>query len=295
MEISGIPVLLLLTAAFLSGMLYVILKFFERWKINNLHGLTFNYITASSFALGSAWLTHADIATPMHENGGVAFGIGFLFILVFYIAALTAQKAGVAITSIAGKMSMVIPISAGVLLFGDHLSTMRIAGIALALLAVYLTSAGHKAATASSGSKTWIYPILLFIGSGFVDTSIKISQAWYIKGGSTDVFFGLLFGSAGVIGIMLTVYQLIVKKNSVSWQSIAGGVLLGLANYYSLLFLVRCLASPGAESALIFALVNMLVVVFSAIMAFALFKEHPTRANVTGILLALLSIFILSR
>jgi drug/metabolite transporter (DMT)-like permease len=281
-------------AAFLSSMLYVILKYFQEWKINNLHGLTFNYITASTLALGFAHHANSPVISGIRDNGGIAFFIGSLFIIVFYTAALTAQKAGVAITSIAGKMSMVIPIAAGVLVFGDHLYQTRIIGISLALLAVYLTSAGHKEATKHHSGYIWVYPILLFLGSGIVDTSIKISQAWFIKGGNNDVFFGMLFGSAGIIGSILTLYHLIFKRLKIELRSVLAGIFLGTVNYYSLVFLVRCLASQGAESVLIFSIVNMLVVVISALAAFLLFKEHPTKSNLMGIGLALLSILILS-
>ena len=53
---------------------------------------------------------------------------------------LLGSKSGIAITSIAGKMSMVIPIIFGYFLYGDQLTTMRIVGILIALFAVYLSS-----------------------------------------------------------------------------------------------------------------------------------------------------------
>jgi drug/metabolite transporter (DMT)-like permease len=81
----------------------------------------------------------------------------------------------------------------------------------------------------------------------------------------------------------------------VTLASALAGILLGIVNYYSLVFLVRCLATIGAESALIWAMTNMLVVIFSSVLAFFIFKEKLSRANQLGIGLALLAIFILSR
>ena len=233
---------------------------------------------------------------PTISNFGTfALVVGFFFIVVFYIAALTAQKAGIAVTSIAGKMSMIIPITAGFFLYGDHITGLRIAGMIMALIAVYLSSVKSKTQTnVNVDKKVWIFPLLLFIGSGMVDTSIKISEHYYITRENQNLFFCCLFGAAGIFGILSTLYQYIFKKVKIKLNSIIGGIILGLANYYSLVFLVNCLSTEGAESALIFAIVNMLVVFISALLAFFLFKERPTKMNLIGMLIALIAIFVLS-
>ncbi len=292
---TGDSLLQLIIASVLSSLLYVILKYFDRFRIHNLHGLTFNYITASSFAFFANYEANKLMLPTISNFGTFALVVGFFFIVVFYIAALTAQKAGIAVTSIAGKMSMIIPITAGFFLYGDHITGLRIAGMIMALIAVYLSSVKSKTQTnVNVDKKVWIFPLLLFIGSGMVDTSIKISEHYYITRENQNLFFCCLFGAAGIFGILSTLYQYIFKKVKIKLNSIIGGIILGLANYYSLVFLVNCLSTEGAESALIFAIVNMLVVFISALLAFFLFKERPTKMNLIGMLIALIAIFVLS-
>ena len=292
---SGTLLVNLAIAALLSALLYIILKFFTKWKVVNLHGLTFNYLTASTFAFANEFHHNCALLPTAKSFILPALGIGLLFIIVFYTAALTAQKSGIAITSIAGKMSMVIPITAGVFLYQDQMTLLRIIGIALALVSVYLASVHAEKGEHPSVLKNLQYPILLFLGSGCVDTCIKLSQHYFINNENQNLFFCFLFGSAGVFGTVATLYNYFKNKIAVSARSIFAGIFLGIVNYYSLLFLVKCLATTGAESALIWAMTNMLVVIFSSVLAFFIFKEKLSRANQIGISLALIAIFILSR
>lgn len=285
----------LFAASLTSALLYVILKYFAKFKVNNLHGLTANYLTASTFSFLLNFDTNKLQLTTVSEFAPFAISVGFLFIIVFYTAALTSQKAGIAITSIAGKMSMVIPICAGIFLYNDKVNGIRIFGILLAIIAVYLSSKKEVDKENNSSTKNlWIYPLLLFLGSGLVDTCIKYSQQYYITASNMYLFFSVLFGTAGVFGLIATIYNWIVKKVSVSIISILGGVVLGIVNYYSLVFLVNCLAFQGAESAIIFSIVNILVVFFSVILALLLFKEKPSKINFIGLIIAFIAILVLS-
>ena len=285
-------------AALLSTLLYVILKYFQRWEVYNLHGLTINYLTAASFSFLSNYTSNLQ---NLHEIPGfisAALVIGMLFIVVFYIAALTAQKSGVAVTSIAGKMSMVIPIIAGVGLYGDKITFVRLCGIAVAITAVVLSSIKKENSDSGTGkrktSMLWILPVLLFFGSGMVDTCIKISQHYFITEKNQELYLAFLFGSAGFMGLTASIYQYFRNGISVKLKSIAGGAILGITNFYSLVFLIQALADPGAESSVIFAMSNVMVVLISALFAIFLFKEKLNPMNVAGLLLAVLSIYILT-
>jgi len=285
----------LVVASFLSAILYVILKYFQVFKINNLQGLTFNYMTASSFAFFSNYEKNVECFNHCESFLHYALGIGLLFITVFYTAALTAQHAGITATSIAGKMSMVIPILFGIWYFGDQLTPVRTLGIFTALAAVLLSTIKKKkkAEEVHHGKLILLLPLLLFVGSGFVDTSIKLSEHFIIRPDNQDLFLSYLFGSAGILGGIGSLYNRINKKIKFEWKNILAGVILGITNYYSLVFLIRFLASPGLESSIGFAMTNVLVVIFSTIMGIFLFKEKLSPINQAGIILAITSIIIL--
>lgn len=281
-------------ASLLSAILYIILKFFERFQVTNVHGLTANYLTASLFSFFYTFKTNLTLLPHSSSYAGFALGIGLLFICVFYTAAITAQKSGIAITSIAGKMSMVIPIVFGFILYNDHVTLLRVLGILLALSAVYLSSSPSDGDKADTSKKNWLFPLLLFIGSGLVDTSIKAGQHYFMTEENQYLYFAFLFGSAGVFGIAMTAYMYIRNKIKVKLKSIIAGFILGIANFYSLVFLVKALSDDRAESMLIFSISNVLVVLFSAVLGLLIFKEKPHKKNIIGLLLAIGAIIILT-
>jgi drug/metabolite transporter (DMT)-like permease len=289
----------LLIASLLSALLYVILKYFQKWNIYNLHGLTFNYITAATFSFFSNFEENSALLPQVPDFLPFTILIGCLFISVFYIAALTAQKCGIAVTSIAGKMSMVVPITMSFWLYGDKITIIKVIGILLALTAVVLSSIRKEnkteSTTATASKWLWILPVLLFAGSGIVDSSISISQHYFIDEKNQDIFMAFLFGSAGLIGAIASIYKRYKDGVRVEMKSIGAGVFLGITNYYSLDFLLRALAAEGAESSVVFALCNVLVVLISSLFAITLFKEKLSKANFGGLALAIISILLLSR
>ena len=73
--------------------------------------------------------------------------------------------------SVASKMSVIIPISLGVILYNEQLGFIKIIGILLALIAVYFTS--KKKMEKYNKHPIFFYPVLVFIGAGTIDASLK--------------------------------------------------------------------------------------------------------------------------
>ena len=70
----------------------------------------------------------------------IAIIIGVLFIIMFFILGRSTQKAGMGITTIAGKMSVIFPIAFSILYDPeDVLSPLKLAGILVTLPGVLLT------------------------------------------------------------------------------------------------------------------------------------------------------------
>lgn len=283
--------LLMLLTALTATLLYVILKYFSRFNINNLYALSFNYLTAATISFLMNFEQSINALPSFNEIFLPCFLTGLLFIFVFYTAAITTAKHGLAITSIAGKMSMVIPIAAGFIFYDELITSLKVVGVIIALVAVYVS---NNRVDKNGKFSLSLLPFLLFIGSGMVDTAVKFAQHFYITDSNRQLFISSCFGFAGLFGLAATSYQVIVKKTRLTFRSIIAGVILGAVNYLSLDFLIRCLALPGVESSNVFAMLNMMVVILSALFAFLLFKEKPNKANVSGIILAIIAITVLS-
>jgi drug/metabolite transporter (DMT)-like permease len=283
---------LLLSIVFATS-LVVIFKYFEIFKINTLKAIVVNYIVA--FILGFVF---AEIDVPVTELPAQqwfygALILGIMFVAVFFIMALTAQKNGISVASVAGKMSIVIPALFGVLLYNESVTALKIIGIIIALVAVYLASV--KEEKEKKYTKVAIlFPILLFLGSGAIDTTLKYVEKNYVLENEISIFSGSLFGFAAFFGVLILVFTSIKKRESFGVRNLIAGIVLGIPNYYSIVFLIKALRIENFESATLFTINNVGIVVVSTLVGLLLFKERFSVKNKIGILLAILGIILVA-
>lgn len=289
-------ILYLLLSILSSAFLLIILRSFPIWKVETMHGIIVNYWTAATLAFLANFEENRQNLHLIADFWYVTLMIGFLFIVVFFITARTSQKSGIGAASIASKMSMVIPIGAGILLYNEGLGLQKMAGILLAFPAVILTSRpSRNSENTTFNWKAAGLPALLFVGAGMVDTAIKFAQFHYINDENRQLVIMSIFASAGLFGALRLLFEIFIQKKSVSVKSVLGGLLLGTVNYFSIFFLLKCLESPGTESSTVFALVNVGIVITSFLSGLLLFRESVDRNKIIGLGLALLAIWILSK
>lgn len=274
-------------------MLFIVIRFFNNFKIDSFQAITFNYFAASACAFFVNYTTNVANIDQFANCFKAGLPIGLLFITIFYLMATVTRTIGVAIASIISKMSVVIPIIAGVILYKEQLDVFKIAGILLALFAVYLTSGKSNNNTPTDFKKIGLL-VLFFIGSGLVDTSIKYAQVYLMTPQTEDLFIISLFGSAGTIGIIKVGYDFIIKDKNILLKNIFAGVALGLTNYWSLFFVIKALQFPGSKSSITFAIINIGVLLTAALCGLLFFKEKFSRINYVGFLFALIAIVILA-
>lgn len=287
----------LLLSIICASFLFIVFKYFKVFGIDSAQGIVFNYFTAAA----CSFLLNYDVnVTHLSEVAAIwapSLMIGLLFILVFNLTSITTRKLGLAVASVAAKMSVVIPVSVGIFLYSEQPGFIRIIGIGIALLAVFFISSGNKEESTSTAKEkngwAWLLPAALFLGTGLVDGSIKYAQAEFMNDSNRYLVMSLLFGSAGTLGLIKMLADYAQKKSVFEWKNVLGGIGLGLFNYFSLHFLVICLEEPGAQSAIIFAVLNVGIVLTSTLYAILIFREKLSLMNKAGVLFALLAMVML--
>ncbi|RKN81529.1 DMT family transporter [Ulvibacterium marinum] len=275
-----------------SSLIFVIFKLFSVYKVNTLYAIIINYIIA--FVVGILFY-EGDVASNEIPQKSWFWGtllLGCLFIVVFNLMAATAQRVGVSVASVATKMSLVVPVLFGVLVYREQLSTLQVMGIILALGAVYFASAKGKSMTLGRSS-FWL-PLLVFLGSGIIDTSLKYVQETHIEADEFPLFSATVFGSAAIVGLLLLTIKSFKIPLNLGLKDILGGVALGVPNYFSIYFLLHALQHPSLNSAAVFTINNVAIVMFSTLLGIALFKEHMSTKNWGGIALAVISIVLVA-
>jgi drug/metabolite transporter (DMT)-like permease len=227
----------LILALLFSTLIMVTFKLFEHFRINTIQAITTNYLVAVICALLMlpVQISPASIfALPWFPFGVI---IGVFFILVFFVFATSSRKVGIAITAVSSKMSVIIPVAAGVILLkNDTLSLLKILGIISALIAFYLTF--RKDEPISLRKRYVLLPILLFLGNGLNDTLQSYVTYIYAisKSGQVPVLLIIVFTSALSIGILVVGYQKIILNIRIEKRNLIAGILLGLLNYFSTYF-----------------------------------------------------------
>ncbi|MFT5237571.1 MAG: drug/metabolite transporter (DMT)-like permease [Flavobacteriaceae bacterium] len=276
-----------------SVIIFVTFKLFSKYQINTLHAIVVNYIVAciSGIVAYESSIDFTEI--PSYEWFYYTLGLGALFIIVFNLMAITTQRSGLSVVSVATKMSVVIPIIFGLVYYKESFGVYKIIGVLLALIAVYLAS--NKSRDGISVSpKGFIFPLLVFIGSGIIDTSLKFLENSFVAENDVPIFSATIFGSAAFIGIIVLSFKAVQGNFSFQFKNVLGGIALGIPNYFSIFFLVKALRSDLLDSSGIFTVNNVAIVMISTLFGIILFKEKLSTKNWLGILLAIISIFLVT-
>lgn len=281
----------LVLSVIFTCLIFLILKEFNRFKVDNFQAIVINYFVA--FVIGSVFTNMPITVSPyVSESWTIgALVISFIFIIVFNLMAVTAQKGGLSVMTIANKMSVVIPILIGVVLYQESLGWLKIVGITIALLGVWFTS--KKKGIAKFDKSLWYLPFLIFIGSGIADSVLNHMQTFLVPQDQLATFSTSLFLFCGLLGIMAYVVKYAMGNLSFSLKSSLAGVVLGVPNYFSIYFLLKALSQPEYETSLIFSVNNLLVVLVSVVLGVVLYQEKLSKQNYIGIGMSVLAITLL--
>lgn len=237
--------------------------------------------------LGSAW--------------GIIIALGILLPLVFVILGRAIAAVGMVATDAAQRLSLIIPIIAAFLLFGETLTGTRVFGLLLGFLAlaalVYRPQQANVAnsidnpktalhATANRKvmthrlAKTPLWLFGVWAGYGIIDILFK----QVAKQGAA--FPLTLFVSFGLAGLLLLIYLLITRAR---WQgnALAAGLLLGALNMGNIYAYVRAHQVLSESPSIVFTGMNVGVITVATLVGVGVFKEHLNRINMLGIALAI--------
>jgi drug/metabolite transporter (DMT)-like permease len=282
----------LILSIFVSVLFGISFKVIAVKNINAFQAIIVNYVVAG--ILG--FVTTKSNVTPLNifEQSWiyVAIGLGIVFISSLFVIAETTAKSGISVAQVANRMSVVVPISIAVIFYGDILSLAKIIGILLAIAAVYLVS--HKEDKQNVSQKLWwLFPVIIFICSGIIDSSINYAQRYLLKEDDFDAFLSTIFATAFVFGFIVLLYQMIIKKEKFQGKAIPAGIILGTINFGTMYFIISALNTNILEPSALFPINNLSILTISTLISVVVFKERLSPKNWLGIGLSLLAILIL--
>ncbi|MGB5943990.1 MAG: DMT family transporter [Leeuwenhoekiella sp.] len=283
----------LLLSILASTVIFIVFNLFKKFNVHTLQAIVINYVVAGICGLiASGKEIDVPAITAAAWFPG-AVGLGLLFIVIFNLMAITTQRSGLAVVSVATKMSVVIPVLFGILYYSESAGTLKIVGILLAVVAVYLASVKPEN-DLSVEPKNLLFPILVFLGSGVIDTSLKYLEGTYVASNEIPLFSASIFASAFIFGMFIILFLAIRRKLKFQAKNLLAGIGLGIPNYFSIYFLVQALRESGLDSSSLFTVNNVGIVLVATLVGIVAFRERLSVTNWVGLGLAILGIVLIS-
>ena len=267
----------------------VLFRLFSRYGVDNLEAIVINYFVCALVA--SVHHGRFIFETSHVQEPWFIFSIilGIIFILAFNITALSFQNAGLIITSVFQKMSLVIPTLLGIFYFSELATTSKISGIILALLAIALVGFNLQKPSIKLSLISLKYPMLLLLAGGAIESLLYFVQRQEIISGYNLNFTGSIFLIAGILGLPFIIYR--NKKNYK--KNLMAGLLLGIPNFYTIYFLLDLL-NQGWEASRLFPMLNVSILALATLCGILLFSEKMSWNRIVGFTLTIFSIYLLS-
>lgn len=281
--------LLIILSSVCSVLIAHLLKITEFKKLSTIKVLTVNYVTASLVAfltpvggaeidlkLSDAWLALA-----------LAGVVGCIFIANFFIYSKSVSKNGVGISVAAMRISLLIPVLLSTFWYMEILGVRQWIGFATVIVALFLLLPNKRKMIREPKSAAWLL-VLLFLGTGLGDGSLKIFEVDFSSYLSKEQFMGTVFLSATLIGLIVI---LLKESLNFSKQEVGIGILIGIPNLYSAIFLIGAL--EVMSGAIVYSTVNILIVLGATLLGMIRWGDRVTPVQWAGITATLISIVLL--
>lgn len=279
----------LLLSVACSVLVSVLLKLAPRrgWDVPQI--ITWNYLAA---ALLCAWLLQPP-ASALRQQGapwGALLVLAVLLPSLFLVLAAAVRRAGIVRTDVAQRLSLLLSLAAAFAFFGEQAAPMKLAGLGLGLLAVL----GILARPADAGApdrRGWLALLAVWAGFAVVDVMLKrLAVSGTPASAALLVAFVLAFAAMAA----WQAWRALRHGVRPGLRHAGAGLLLGLLNFGNIVFYVRAHQALPDSPAVVFATMNIGVVVLGTLVGVFGFGEKTSPLNRAAIALAVLAIGLIA-
>jgi drug/metabolite transporter (DMT)-like permease len=282
--------LLLLLCILANVSLGLLFKVFVKYDIRNLPAIVINYM--SSIAVGSIMAGKLIISKEVIHSPGIGYiiALSVLFIVGFNVLGKAFQIAGMSLTTIIQKMSILISAIFAIVVYNDLVNIQKILGLTLAVAAIVFVYYVPKSERQNlkKDRKVIAYPLIAFLLSGIIEVILLVVGK---EGLMTDSisFVSHAFALASIIGIVVL---LVTTRPLIKSREILAGIVLGIPNFFTI-YLLIVLVEQGWDGSVLFPINNIGIVILSALAGVLLFHEKLDKYKRIGLGLALFSIILI--
>ncbi len=275
----------LITAILFGSLFAILFKLFAKHGVNAIQAIIFNYVTAiligplTNIIRGEVAFSALSAVPPLPA---ILTG---LFMVGGFIAMSNATKShGVAIATIATRVSFIIPTICAFLFLGEkYWEPVTSILVIVSLILIFFTKGS------GFNLKKWYNPLLVFLCYGVANFLLKYCQSQITTNSGLLALTTVTFTSALVISLLLARLQ---KRGlaQFKWKNLFAGVVLGVTNIGCTYFLLKSLTQ--FSTATLYPIYNISIVIIGVIAGRLLFKERLNTLQYIGIALAITAIII---
>lgn len=266
----------------------ILLKLAKRYQISIIQAVTVNYFAALTlcffFFKPDVKLLSSAAPWPIY----VALAI--LLPTIFLFLAASVKNLGIVKTDIAQRLSLFIPVLAAYFIFNEDFNYLKIIGLGIGFLAIFLTFLRRSDEDKKTGNL--IYPVMVFIGFGVIDVLFKQIALYKELPYTTSLF--TVFCLAFVVSLIIVVAMVISGKIKLQLVNIVCGLILGFFNFGNILFYMKAHKALAENPSTVFAAMNLGVIIVGTLIGAFAFKEKLTRINYTGIIFAIVAVIFIT-
>ena len=265
----------------------ILLKIARQQRIEIDQAIAVNYLLAAALCLAVLRPNPASLLRP-DTPWWILAVLGVLLPGIFLAMAAAVRHAGIVLSDAAQRLSLLIPLLASFVIFGEAASTGKLAGIAVALAALVclLLRPRRQASAPDELGKSAALLLCVWAGYGCIDVLFK----QLAKSGAD--FTSSLFSTFVLAAVLMFLY-LILRRCAWSLRNVVAGLVLGLLNFSNIYFYIRAHQVYPHNPTLVFSAMNIGVISLGAVVGAGFFKEKLSWVNVLGIALAIAAIVIL--
>lgn len=282
--------LYILISAIASVSVAILLKQARHRGMDAAQLITWNYLAALTlcaiiFQPATQWAT--DHTLPWFS----LLALSVVLPGIFLALSRSLQVAGLVKTEVAQRLSLLLSLSAAFIWFGETVTPLKMAGLAVGLLAILGLITGRANKSGGSGERIWPWLLLVWMGYALVDVLLKnIAAAGVPFSLSLLISFSIAF--TGMMAWQLVRHFQNTQKLTV--KHMAAGLVMGSLNFANIAFYVLAHQSLASQPAIVFAMMNILVVVLGTLAGVAVFKEKLSMQHWVAIGAALVAIGLLA-
>lgn len=280
---------MIVAAACCSVLVSIVLKYLKAKGFDVFQMIAWNYLSASilCFYWFNTDITHISFK---HTPWWLILILAILLPSIFLCLAKSLQFAGILKTEIAQRLAVILSLLAAYFIFGEQFSQIKLLGVGLGIIAILAIIIGQATEKASKGLnlKSALFLFSVWAGYAAIDVLLKYSSSLGLQ---SAVTLNLAFIGAFILSIA---YIAITQPN---WQpkNIFTGLVLGVLNFANIALYVKAHMLFKDTPAIVFAGMNILVVVLGVLSGVIFFKERLQAYTWIGLVSGIVAVLCLAK